>query len=120
MAMTDEDHYLEGKIAGIQLAFETFVRISMTDTGRLNFARFLGELAAAPKSRVAHPRFRAGFVDSLKEQSASLLSDDDGGNGLAERAFFYSSSPVPLVRATCTTWGSPVPAPCPGQPGQTI
>ena len=77
MDMTEEEQYLDGKIAGMQLAFATLVRLIRTDKSRLDFADFLVDLSVAPKSPSATPLFRAGMESSLKQIAADLIGNND-------------------------------------------
>ena len=75
MSPEEKISYLEGKVAALELAFETFVKGQLFAEGRRNFANSLYGLSIRATIPEVPPEARDGLVETLKHLSSQLLGD---------------------------------------------
>ena len=72
--MTEEEQYLDGKIAALESALEALIRNRLLYTGQIRFANHLSTLSI--EQPIPSVSFQKGFSDTLTHLSLKLLGDN--------------------------------------------
>ena len=75
--MTENEEYLDGKVAGLELAFDALVERQLTPRGRSVFADFLYGLSIEERIPPPPPRFQAGLTEALQHLAVKLRGDSE-------------------------------------------